>query len=279
MRRLTITAAVLLAALSLAGCSSPSADSSAGQAPIVTDSAPNIIGGKAQDANTGNSAERKVIKTGSVTITVKSPTDAADEVSQIVESAGGRVDARTEHKTDDAGDGSAQLVVRIPSAKLTSTLDTIKKLGTLEDISISSDDVTNQSQDLDARISALRTSVERLQTLMAGATSTQDLITIESALSERQGNLEAMEAQKRDLESQVDLSTVTVNLDSPATAKSQLPGNFLDGIVTGWNALIGFFAGLFVVVGVLLPWLILAGAIAAGILVVLRWRRKRRKKV
>lgn len=233
-----------------------------------------IPGGKSVGA-TDASGNRQVIKTGSMTITVAYPADAADEASRIVESAGGRIDSRTEHAATDGDRGSASLTVRIPSAKLTPTIERLSKLGTAEDIAISSDDVTAQSQDLDARITALRTSVDRLLDLMAKATSTQDLITIESALSDRQSNLESLETQQRQLKDQVDLSSVTLTLDSVAKPRTHLPDNFLDGLVTGWNSIVAFFAGVLVVVGVLLPWLAMAVAIAFGVLAVLRARRRR----
>jgi hypothetical protein len=279
MKRLMIPAVLALAALSLVGCSASNgaSDSSGAHAPAAN-SGGIVAGTKAIESNKVAVGDRQVIKTGSMTITAKKPSDAADKVSRIVESAGGRIDSRTEHKAEEAGGASAQLIVRIPSAKLTATLDKVKKVGTLEDIEISSSDVTTQSQDLDARISALRTSVQRLQALMASATSTQDLITVESALSERQGNLESLEAQKRDLKGQVDLSTITVNLDSPASAKSHLPGNFFDGIVVGWNTLVGFLGGLLVGIGVALPWIVLGGGIGGGIFLLIRWRRKARTR-
>lgn len=274
-----IPAVLALAALSLVGCSaSGGASDSSGAHRPAADSGGIVAGTKSLESNKVTSGERQVITTGSITITVKKPANAADKVSRIVESAGGRVDGRTEHKVEESDGASAQLIVRIPSAKLTATLDKIKKVGTLEDIEVSSSDVTTESQDLDARISALRTSVQRLQALLASATSTQDLITVESALSERQGNLESLEAQKRDLKSQVDLSTITVNLDSPTVSKSHLPGNFLDGIVVGWNALLGFLAGLLVGIGVALPWIVLGGALGGGIFLLIRWRRKARAR-
>ncbi len=277
-----VLAAVSLAGLSLAGCTSSGsgASSSSGTADMVAPAigAPELkIPGSKSGEATDASGNRQVIKTGSMTITVTRPTDAADEASRIVESAGGRIDSRTENAATDGNKGSASLTVRIPSAKLTTTIEQLKKLGTVEDIAISSDDVTGQSQDLDARISALRTSVDRLLALMSKATSTQDLITIESALSDRQGNLESLEAQQRQLKDQVDLSSVTLSLNSVAKPRTQLPGNFLDGLLTGWNSIVAFFAGVLVVVGVLLPWIVIAGAIAFGVLAVLRARRKRRR--
>jgi hypothetical protein len=276
-----VLAAVSLAGLSLAGCSATGAgsSSSSGSADMVTPAigAPElkVPGGKSVESADA-SGNRQVIKTGSMTITVAQPADAAEEASRIVESAGGRIDSRRERAATDGDKGSASLTVRIPSAKLTATIEQLNKLGTVEDIAISSDDVTGQSQDLDARITALRTSVDRLLALMAKATSTQDLITIESALSDRQGNLESLEAQQRQLKDQVDLSSVTLNLNSVAKPRTQLPGNFLDGLIAGWNSIVVFFAGVLVVVGVLLPWLVIAGAIAFGVFAVLRARRKRR---
>lgn len=282
-RRLTSTvlvlAAVSLAGLSLAGCS-PMSSGSPGSADMIAPA----IGGPELQAPDGKSAEardasgsRQVIKTGSVTITVPQPADAADEAARIVESAGGRIDSRTERAATDGNKGSASLTVRIPSAKLTATLEKLETLGTVEDVAISSDDVTGQSQDLDARISALRTSVDRLLALMSKATSTQDLITIESALSERQGNLESLEAQQRQLQDQVDLSSIRLELNSVAKPRTALPGNFLDGVIVGWNSIVAFFAGVLVVVGVLLPWLVIAGAIAFGVIATVRARRKRQR--
>ncbi|WP_349897569.1 DUF4349 domain-containing protein [Parafrigoribacterium soli] len=271
MRRLLIPTVIALALLSLAGCTGSGSSSSgaADRAPLTSDAGGAVVGGKVTAPD-----KRQVITTGDMSITVKDPADAADRASHIVETAGGRIDGRTEHAGDDGGTGSAQVVARIPSAKLNDTVEKLKKLGTARDVSISSSDVTSQAQDLDARISALRTSVDRLQQLMANATSTADLITIESALSERQGNLEAMESQRRQLKDQVDLASVTITLNSPATARAQLPGNFLDGLITGWNSLVSFFAGLVVVVGVLLPWLILGGVIAIAVVALVRWRKR-----
>jgi hypothetical protein len=229
-------------------------------------------------------SEREVITTGSLSVTVEHPAAAADDAARIVEQAGGRVDARTENprpqpltgeKLDaDAETDRAQLTLRIPSAVLTGTLADLKKLGTVQDSSLTSQDVTAQSQDLDARVTALRTSVDRLVALMAKADSTADLIAIESALSERQANLEGLEAQKRVLDSQVQLATITLDLHSEADAPIKTPDTFLSGLAAGWDAFVGFFAGVVVVLGVLVPWLVLAALIAAGTLAALRVRRR-----
>lgn len=292
MRRLLITSALALCALSLVGCStsgtSDARSSSVMPGSKVTEQAPDAAGAPAARDSVGGAVtiatQRDVITTGRLSVTVKHPAAAADDAARIVEQAGGRVDARTENPRPQPLTGAkldaesptdrAQLTVRIPSAVLTDTLAELKKLGTVQDSSLSSQDVTAQSQDLDARVTALRTSVDRLVALMAKADSTADLIAIESALSERQANLEGLEAQKRVLDSQVQLATITLDLHSEADAPAVTPDTFLSGLASGWNAFVGFFAGVVVVLGVLVPWIVLAALIAAGTVAILRRRRK-----
>jgi hypothetical protein len=265
----------MLCALTLVGCTSqPSASNSSGGSSAVAPAGPSKSG--TSDSSASQAADsRQVITTGSATITVDEPAAAADDAVRIVESAGGRVDGRIEKAPVDGDQGSAQLTVRIPSAKLTVTLDALEKLGTVEDVSISKQDVTAHSQDLDARITALHASVDRLIALMSKATTTADLITIESALSQRQSDLESLEAEKRSIVDQVDLSTITLNLGSKASAPAHVPDTFLSGLLTGWNTFVAFFAGLVVVLGVALPWIIFFGVIALVVILLVRRSRKR----
>ncbi|WP_187270583.1 DUF4349 domain-containing protein [Lacisediminihabitans profunda] len=281
MRRILIPAVLVLAMVGLAGCSGSNTSSSSSGAASSSAQAPSAVQGKpsTQDS-TGGKAEvgtgRQVITNGDVSITVERPVAAADRAAAIVEASGGRVDGRIEHAPVDGDRGSAQLTLRIPSTRLTAVLDQLERLGTLQSVSITKQDVTSESQDLDARITALQASVDRLLQLMAKATTTADLIAIESALSERQANLESLQAQKRSLVDQVDLSTIILTLGSPATAPKKVPDDFLSGLVAGWNALVGFFAGVIVVIGVLLPWLVLAALLGGLALLLVRRIRRRR---
>ena len=193
-----------------------------------------------------------------------------------MERTGGRIDSRTEQPADDGGESSAQLVARIPSAELTEILDEIKDLGEYEQGSVTSTDVTAETQDLEARITALRASVTRLLGLLATSTTTADLIEIETALSTRQADLERLEAQQRSLADRIDLATVSIEFGSEATAPIDRPQNFFSGLLAGWEVLLGFFAAALIVLGVALPWLTLAAIVAAVALLVARRRRRRR---
>ncbi len=265
--------ALLLAAVLLTSCTdAPTGSSGAESVPGVGGEAP-AVGDQGGGAQGGGQGARDVISTGSMTLVVADARDAADRVAAIVEGAGGRVDERSEQAGGEGIDPAAWLTVRVPSADLTATLDRLESLGEARDLTISSQDVTRETRDLDARITALQTSVDRLLALMSGATTSADLIAAENALSARQSDLEALKAERAGLAERVDLATLRIQLVT-ARSPSLAPGGFLGGLATGWDALVSFASAVLVTLGVLLPWLLVLAGLAAVVLAVVRRRRK-----
>jgi hypothetical protein len=285
-RSLLIGAALVISALSLAGCSAGASTSSpglsagggSGQSEAI---APDTSNGSAVKTGGGSAAtvDRSVVVTGTVTVTAEKPLAAADKAVSIVEAAGGRVDGRTENAATNGDRGSATLVLRIPAAKLTPTLDALKKLGRADQVAVNATDVTAQTQDLGARIDALRASVTRLLQLEASATDTTNLIAIETAISDRQGELESLEAQQRGLDDQISMSTITLDLRSDAAAPPIKPADFWSGLGAGWGAFAAFWAAALVALGVLLPWLVFLGIAGAVTLIIVRIVRRRAVRV
>ena len=219
-----------------------------------------------------------MVTTATASLAVEDPADGAQQVSELVESVGGRVDERTEQAAsgEDGVEGAvADLVVRVPADALTDVLADLEDLGDVESVSVSRSDVTATAVDLDARISALQTSVARLQALMDGAATTEALLAAEEALSERQEELESLQSQRALLADQVELSTLSVHLEPFGVAPAGGPDGFLDGLGTGWRALVTALGAAVVVLGILLPWLGVAALVTAGVLVPLRLARRR----
>jgi Domain of unknown function (DUF4349) len=274
-----IPAAAIVATLALAGCSATSGASDTSGGSVSVENAPELSRDSQStefvQTDTVATPDRQVVTTGYVTITVEKPMDAAAEAIRITEQSGGRVDGRTETAPINGNEGSATLTLRIPSDTLTTTLDKLRKLGAVQEVSLNSSDVTMATQDLDARIKALTASIDRLLGLLATATDTENLITLETAISDRQTELESLESQRRYYADQVSLSTVTLNLVSDFTAPVAEPDNFFSGLVAGWNAFVAFFAGLLVALGVALPWLVFLGAIAVIVVVLVKRRAAR----
>ena len=118
-------------------------------------------------------------------------------------------------------------------------------------------------------------SVDRLLEIMEEADSAEDLLAVETTLSERQADLEALTAQREALSDQVALSTLHLQLVGEAPREVEADG-FLGGLQTGWNGLVSTLNALLVTAGALLPWLLVLLPPAALLLWALRRRRRRR---
>lgn len=214
------------------------------------------------------SGKREVITTGSISVTVKAPRQSAAKLSTYVEGLGGRVDNRDENGTGDTA--SASLQVRVPAGKVSTLIERLKAYGTVEDVSLQNEDVTSVSKDLDARIDALNISVDRLEAILAKAATSKEVISAEGALTKRQEQLESLQAQKRELSGQVELSTLSVQFSQKPSVDSVEPGGFTGGLRDGWNALMSTLNNAVELVGILLPWLVIAALVAGAARLVIR---------
>jgi len=220
------------------------------------------------------SFEPDIIRTGYLSLSVDSPSDTADEITGVVEAAGGRIASRSDYTPVDYGQPSSYLEARIPYDVLDATVEIIQELGDVQEVSLTSVDVSMQKIDLDARIDVLEAAIERLNELLAEAASTSDLIAVESALSERQAELDSLQSQRDYLSDQTLFATLSISLITPANATPAEPDGFLDGIVRGWESILAFFARTIVWAGILVPWLGLVAVVVVAIVVVRRLRRR-----
>jgi hypothetical protein len=207
--------------------------------------------------------QRDVVKTASMTITVSNTSEAADKAAVLVEDTDGRVDSRSEDAGSNRGLARTSVVLRVPVAKLDGLLRELKTLGKVQTAETTSEDVTAQRVDLDARIKALQTSVDRLLAIMRDAKDSDALIKAEDALSERQAELDSLRAQRDRLGDRIDYSTVNVTFVAEQTggpAPKQYEG-FTGQIERSWDALVSVLGNLVLLFGLLLPWL---GALAAA---------------
>lgn len=219
-------------------------------------------------------AARSIISNGSVSIEVDDARAASQTVSDIAEGLGGYVESQTLSGMALDGVDGASLTIRVPSSEFDAAFEQLGQVGRVLDESRTATDVTAQHVDLQARVASLETSVERLTELMSGAATTGELIEAESALTARQAELDSLQAQLESLEGQVDEATIWVSLG----AKSALPGgpsNFWEGLLAGLQSIAVSGAGALVLLGILLPWLVIAGIIALIIVLIVRAARRK----
>lgn len=271
-RRLLIVLAVAsIGVLGLAGCT---AMGSGGADAQSVDEAP---AEQAPAAAEGEDPDTAVVITGRISIVTADPVAAATEATTIVTDAGGRVSGRTERAAEEGSQASAELTLRIPADAIEEVRGDLAELGEVKETSLESTEVGSIQRDLDARTTTLRASIARYTEWLGTATETSDLIELETAIAERQSELESLEAQSRTLADQVAMSTITLSLSSEYIAPVTAPQNFVEALVVGWNGFGAFWGAMLIAIGVGLPWLVLIAAIAAGVIWLVARNRRRQE--
>lgn len=265
-RRLRTAAVIAALASALLGACAAETDAESDQGPALAADA----GEAAMDAPAQEN--RDIVTTGRLVLVTEDVSGATQEIIEVTEAAGGRVEAR--HESDDEGaPPSAELTIRVPAESTSATVRAFDDLGTVRDTSIESTDVTGTARDLDARILALQTSVTRLEGLMANAATTADLLAAEAELTARQSDLEALQSERALLADQVAMSTLTITITATEPAAPAPRTGFLGGLAAGWSALKAVTQALSTAAGAFLPWI----AIAIPVWFAVRWLVRRRR--
>ena len=269
-------AAVFAAVLLLSGCSASSGSDEAAIVEYDSGAAPGTAeladGASQPDKAAADVADQALVITGSITITADDPIAAAEEATAITTAAGGRVDARQQYAPSGGDAGHATLTLRIPASALEDVRDQLAELGTVDETLTTTENVGAQQRDLESRITTLRATIARYTGWLADADTTSDLIELESAIAQRQTELESLEAQQRELADSVAMSTITLQLRSAEFAPPpEGPTDFWSALAAGWASFVGFWGAVLVAIGMGLPWLVL---LAIGITVVV-WIARR----
>lgn len=160
----------------------------------------------------------------------------------------------------------AILVVKVPPDAVDRLIGDLADAGTVRSLEQSAQDVTDQLVDLEVRIANARQSVDNVRGFMERTQNLTELVALEVELTRRQTELEQLEAQQRNLQDRVALSTITVEV-RPETAlptpdeRGGIRGAFADG----WDAFVTVVRGGLIVVAVLAPFLVTGGLLALGL--------------
>ncbi|BBX62239.1 hypothetical protein MSAS_14130 [Mycobacterium saskatchewanense] len=218
-----------------------------------------------------NTSQRDTVTTGAMQMVVAEPVQAADRLVSAVTEAGGRVDSRSERSGSSTP--TVELVLRVPADKLDGVLVKAKNIGTVESMSINHNDVTAQRVDLDARIGALQTSVNRLLELMGRAGNVADLLAAESSLTERQAELDSLRARRAALGDEISYATINVDISAKPAATH---GGFAGALEHGWQSLLSVLRGIGLAVAFLISWIPVLAVLALLVMLAMRRRRFRR---
>lgn len=220
--------------------------------------------------------QRAVIRTATVQLRADDVLVAARQAVVVVQSGGGQVSGeQTTVDPDHPERTVSMLTLRVPEAKLAAVLQDLADLGTVLAQDQTATDVTGQVVDVAARIKTQTESVARVRALLARARTIGEIVQIESELTARQAELESLQAQAKALADQTAMATVTLTVVGPDPAGTQDDETgFVAGLRRGWDAFVTTFTWLVTALGLVLPFALLALALALPLVALARRSRR-----
>jgi hypothetical protein len=248
--------------------------------------------GTGEDASQVPEDERYVIRTVGIRVEVDDVESAVESIRNEVDRLDGVVIAlqvSTEEDTpiyryegpgslDDGAPLKGYVTVRVPAEELSSFIETVGDLGTVQRQSSDESDVTQEHIDLSARLDNLNSQEERLREFFDRAENVEEMLQIERELGRVRGDIESLTARIAYLERQAAMATVTVELSgvAPVIRPTGSDWGFVDAITTGIRGLVNTINVMIIAALSLLPLIIVGSIIALVVRAIVRKRRAAR---
>ena len=284
---------LVLAVGLLSGCGSKSAASMTEETAVAEAPAESYSMDAAADYGTGNgsmmpaaegSGETSSAVQGSkriYTATLQLETTGFDEavsaLTELVDGSGGWVSSSSV-SNQSSSYRYADLTVRVPVEQYRDFLTQAGELCHLLYTQEYVDDVTEAYYDTAGRLETQQIKLERLQNLLTQAEKMEDIITIESAISETEQMIDSLSGTLQHYDSQVDYATVNISLQEVGKLSNveeptaTLGGRLAAAFTSGCRSFLTAAEDLLVALVYSWVWLVI---LAAAVIVVVRRLKKR----
>lgn len=225
-----------------------------------TDSAIAPMSAPSAVAEVESTIPRKITKNGSLSLLVETAETTVQNIQAIAGSVAGYVSEANLYEVTP-GIKAGSITIRIPADKFEESMTRIKELAIkVENENINANDVTDQFIDLEARLKNLEAEEVQYLDILKKAKEVEDIIKVTTRLNEVRRQIDSWQGQLKYLNSQIDFSTITVNLTAekevqiwginwrPVTVIKQAVRSLLNGLVSYVNKLIAFVIFLPVIV-------------------------------
>jgi hypothetical protein len=240
-------------------------DSEASEAYVVADSAATV-----QENVEQKNVEQKIIKNGNIKFETNDLGETYNQMITAVKKHNAIIQNDTEGK--EYGSIFRRITVRVPSKNFDLFLSDISKgVSYFDNKEISSQDVTEEYIDTDARLKAKKILETRYLELLKKANKVSEMLEIEAQLSSIREEIEAKEGQLRYMQNRVSMSTINIEFYKTVAIEEGITVSYgskiWNAITSGFNSISSFFIELLSI----WPFLIILAA-------VIYYIRKRLKK-
>ena len=224
--------------------------------------------GETSEEDIKEETNQQLILNGTIDITVQDVDDIREEVNEYLDGIDGYIENSSFRTREDdivVGD----LTVRVPQDVFEDTMSFLEDLGEVDSRDTSSEDVTMEYVDLEARLNNLERQEERYLEILDEAEDIDDVLSVEEELTRVREEIETLTARLESLQNQISYSTIDIQITEEEAVEAQVEAEGLeglwermsaaftgsiDGVITGVTNLLVFLSGAFpylVVLGIL----------------------------
>lgn len=156
--------------------------------------------------------DRKIIKTANMSAETKNFDEFLSIVEGYLSEKGGYIENKETNNNTDFSGRKCYLTIRIPEAELDGLMKKIGENATVTYENIRANDVTDSYNDSERQIEVLETEQQRLLELLKKAESLDDILEIESRLTQIRYELSSYEQQIEEYDDSVSYSTLSLNV-------------------------------------------------------------------
>lgn len=217
-------------------------DSEATEAYAVADTAAAV-----QENVEQKNVEQKIIKNGNIKFETNDLGETYNQMITAVKNHKAIIQNDTEGK--EYGSIFRRITVRVPSKNFDLFLSDISKgVSYFDNKEISSQDVTEEYIDTDARLKAKKILEARYLELLKKANKVSEMLEIEAQLSSIREEIEAKEGQLRYMQNRVSMSTINIEFYKTVAIEEGITVSYgskiWNAITSGFNSISSFFIEL-----------------------------------
>lgn len=287
MKKKVILGCLIISTLLFTACGGSSKESY-DRAPAAATEESNYYGGYEEPAMESNSSElsradqlndtaRKLIKTYNLSAETEVFDEFMTNLEAEINNLGGYIQNMDTYNGSNysyRSNKSSTLTIRIPVKNLEAFVNYVGNAANITNKNLSVEDVTMAYVDVESRKATYEIEQERLLALLEKAESMEDIISLESRLSEVRYKLESMATQLRTYDNLVDYATVYINVNEvqkytepePEAYSARLVRSFTDSVYNVWEGLKDFLVGF---VGAI-PGLVILAIVITIIVVIIK---------
>ncbi len=219
------------------------------------DAASPFMSTSAKKSNITN-VERKLIKNASVTFETGNIGKTREEITKLCHELNGFI--ATENHDNYQDRLRYEQVIRLPEKKFDAFIERLENSGyNLKNKNISTQDVTEEFIDVEARLKTKKDLELRYRDLLKFAKTVPEMISIEGQIENVRSDIESMEGRLNYLRNQVALSTITLSYYEMTAVDFGFASKFITSLKNGWDNLMFFVIAIMSI----WPFIILSGVI------------------